>query len=123
MSQRGLTYEELEKLLLESSDSETEDIIIRAESETESESGDSDDDPEWLPPEEMESQVLAGFSKVWPDKNIEADNPPIPKRLKKTQGARNTLGETSNIDIEANTRVIYLFILGINFTYWYIFTF
>lgn len=117
MSKRGLTDEELEKALLESSDSETEDILIRAESETESESGVSDADPEWLPPEEMESQVLAAFSKVWTKENKEKDSPPIPKRLKKTQGARSILEEISNLDREANTQVNYLFIFGSNFTY------
>lgn len=58
----------LEKALLESSDSETEDVVIRTKSETEGESGRSDYDLELLPNEEMEAQVLASFVKLWTDK-------------------------------------------------------
>lgn len=92
MSRRYLTQEELEKALLESDDSETEDVIIREESETESESGDSDGDPEWLPNEEMESQVLGKLSKICKEKDLDINQPHSSKRLKRTEETESASG-------------------------------
>ena len=71
MSRKGLTDEELEKLLYESGDSEVEDNVEMEKNFTDSESDDSICDPDYLPEEDDPEEALEMcLKKVWKPKKI-----------------------------------------------------
>lgn len=70
MAKRGLSDEQLERLLYESSDSELEDNIQREDREESDESGDSLSDPEWVP-EDEDYEFEKSLNKIWGQKKDE----------------------------------------------------
>lgn len=107
MAKKGLTNEELERLLNESSDSESEDVpedtLQKENAEDSDESTDSLSDPEWLP-EDAEQEFENCLNKVWrKNKNEENDFTFQNKKKMKTTIHNTGVGEgtsQSNVQIK-----------------------